>query len=53
MGTDLGAGELSVWLAGVAESDLDGLATVLRGCLTPGQRLRLVELLAEPGQDAG
>ena len=45
--------ELRGWLAGLAESDLDGLATVLRGCLTAGQRLRLVELLAKPDQETG
>ena len=52
-GADLGVDELRGWLAGLAESDLDGLATVLRGCLTAGQRLRLVELLAKPDQETG
>jgi hypothetical protein len=52
LGADLGAGALGVWLAGLADADLEGLAMVLRGCLTTGQRRRLVELLGEPGRDA-
>jgi hypothetical protein len=51
-GADLGAGALGAWLARLAESDVDGLATVLRGCLTTDQRRRVVELLTEPDHDA-
>ena len=43
---------VDAWLTAMAEADLGGLAAMLRGCLTIGQRRRLAKLLEESGQNS-